>query len=35
VQVGQDLVAVWIALGDQAAPPPVGDLAHAPVRSPQ
>jgi hypothetical protein len=34
-QGGEGLVAVGIALGDQAGPPPVGDLAHAPVQGPQ
>ena len=32
VQVGEDLVAVGVALGDQAGPPPAGDLADAPVQ---
>jgi hypothetical protein len=31
-QVGEDLVAVGVALGDQAGPPPAGDLADAPVQ---
>jgi hypothetical protein len=35
VQGGQDLVAVGIALGDQAGPPPAGDLTHAPGQGPQ
>ena len=35
VEVGQDLVAVGVALGDQAGPPPGRDLAHAPVQGPQ
>jgi hypothetical protein len=35
LQVGHDLVAVGVASRDQAGPPPVGDLAHAPVQGPQ
>jgi hypothetical protein len=35
VQVGQDLVAVGVALGDQARPPPAGDLTHTAVQGPQ
>jgi hypothetical protein len=35
VQGVQDLVAVGVALGDQAGSPPVGDLAHAPVQGPK
>src|SRR5512133_2522199 len=34
LEVGDDLVAVGVALGNQAGPP-AGDLAHAPVQGPQ
>jgi hypothetical protein len=34
-QVGEDLVAVGVALGDQVGPPPAGDLADPPVQGPQ
>jgi hypothetical protein len=30
-QIGQHVLAVGVALGDQPGPPPAGDLAHAPV----
>jgi hypothetical protein len=33
--IGDDLLGVRGALGDQPGPPPGGDLAHAPVQSPQ
>src|SRR6266540_618408 len=35
VQVGEDLVAVGVALGDQAGSPPGGDLSDAAVQGPQ
>jgi hypothetical protein len=35
VQAGEDLVAVGVALGDQAGPPPLGDLTDPPVQGPQ
>jgi hypothetical protein len=35
VEVGQDLVTVGVALGDQAGPAPCCDLADASVQGPQ
>jgi hypothetical protein len=35
VQVGQDLIAVGVALGDQPWPPPAGDFTDPPVQGPQ
>jgi hypothetical protein len=35
VEVGQDLVAVGVALGDQAGPAPGGDLTDPSVQGPQ
>jgi hypothetical protein len=35
MQVGEDLGAVGVALGDQPGPPPAGDLADAAVQGPQ
>jgi len=34
MQVGEDLVAVGVAFGDQPGSPPPGDLAGAPVQGP-
>jgi hypothetical protein len=35
VEVGQDLVAVGVAFGDQTGPPPCCDLTDTPVQGPQ
>jgi hypothetical protein len=35
VEVGQHLLAVGVAFGDQPGSPPLGDLADAPVQGPQ